>query len=56
MNKQKLERLVATKTKLAEKYERLTKLASSAPKKSKFQRQASYFRYQAKMLQIQIGR
>ena len=52
MANKKLTRLVETKTKLAEKYERLAKLANSDPKRTKFRRTASYFRHQAKMLEI----
>lgn len=52
MSKKKLENLCATKIKLAEKYDRLSKLANSDPKRNKFRRQAAYFRYQAKMLEI----
>ena len=55
MVNKKLEQLAATKTKLADKYEHLSKLASSVPKRTKFQRQAANFRYQAKMLQIKAG-
>ena len=55
MSKKKLTNLVATKTKLAEKYERLAKIACSVPKRTKLRRTASYFRYQAKMLGIKIG-
>ena len=55
MAKQKLTNLAATKLKLAEKYERLSKLASSVPKRTKFQRQAANFRHQAKMLEIKVG-
>lgn len=55
MSKTKLTNLLATKTKLAEKYERLAKLASSMPKRTKFRRTAAYFRYQVKMLGIKVG-
>ena len=55
MTKKKLQNLVATKTKLAEKYERLAKLASSVPKRTKFRRTAAYFRYEAKMLEIKAN-
>jgi len=54
MNKKKLETLLANKTRLAEKYEHMSKIASSVPKRTKFQRQAANYRYQAKMLGIKI--
>lgn len=55
VKKKKLENLIVIKTKLAEKYERLAKVASSVPKKVKFQRTAAYFRYQIKMLGIKVA-
>ena len=55
MNKKKLENLIAIKTRLAEKYEHMSKIASSVPKRTKFQRQAATYRYQAKMLGIKIS-
>ena len=53
--KKKLENLSAIKIKLAEKYEHLSKLASSVPKRTKFRRTANYFRHQAKMLDIKAA-
>ena len=55
LKQKKLENLASTKIQLAEKYERLAKLANSDPKRSKFRRQAAYFRYAAKMLGIKAG-
>ncbi len=55
MSAKKLQNLAATKTKLAEKYDRLSKLANSVPKREKFRRQAAYFRYQAKMIEIKAS-
>ncbi len=55
MSKKKLENLVATKTKLAEKYERLAKFANSDPKRTKFRRTAAYFRHEVKMLEIKVA-
>lgn len=55
MANKKLTRLAETKTKLAEKYEHLAKLAGSQPKRTKFRRTAADFRYQAKMLEIKAS-
>ena len=55
MSNKKLVNLAATKTKLADKYDRLAKLANSDPKRNKFRRTAAYFRYQARMLEIKAA-
>ena len=55
MAKKKLTRLIETKTKLAEKYEHLAKIANSMPKRTKFRRTAADFRHQAKMLEIKVS-
>ncbi len=55
MAHQKLIALTETKVKLAEKYERLSKLACSAPKRTKFRRKAADFRHQVRMLQIKAS-
>ena len=52
MAQQKLINLVETKMQLADKYDRLSKLACSDPKRTKFRRKAAEFRHQAKMLRI----
>lgn len=55
MGSKKLENLAATKIRLAEKYERLSKLAGSQPKRTKFRRAAASFRHRARMLEIKAG-
>ena len=55
MANKKLTQLAEIKIKLAKKYEHLANLAGSQPKRTKFRRTASYFRHQAKMLQIKAS-
>ena len=55
MSSKKLTSLAATKIQLAEKYERLAKVANSDPKRTKFRRQAAEFRHQARMLEIKAS-
>jgi Holliday junction resolvase-like predicted endonuclease len=56
MSKKQILHLAEVKTRLAEKYERLCKCASSKPKQRNFRRQAAMFRHQAKMLTIDANR
>ena len=50
--KKKIENLKAHKLQLAEKYDRMAKVANSEPKRISFRRRAARFRYQLKMLEV----